>query len=341
MVERLRKQEQDPIERSTTMARIFLSHSSEDREFAGILARDLKKVGHTPWLDEWDIRVGDEITQKIAKGLDECDFVIVILTPNAIASKWVEREWMTAYWTEVEARKIVVLPVLLKDCDIPLFLKTKKYADFRREYLSGLIELNNALTPMTRTAVDLPDPNGHATQTELSLSILISRAQNRAEPLSKVIADALTLAIHIKDSDLREFCKREITGFSDSHPLDSSVSYRLFSVYASYNRINMSYVGWDGDVNNVINYMNSHPDDFRPIKLFEHRGISVIESEVDSYNRTPRGLVSISTKLGNLNPKTENPEIEIICYARFRAYEQILQSIRSVLTAKLLERLPP
>lgn len=111
-------------------AKVFISHSSKDNVFAGWRGTDLKTAGHTPWLDEWDIRVGESIPHKISEGLGEVDFVIVILSEHAVASRWVEREWHTKYWSEVEKRNIQVLALPLRDCEVPELLKTKKYADF-------------------------------------------------------------------------------------------------------------------------------------------------------------------------------------------------------------------
>jgi hypothetical protein len=68
---------------------------------------------------------GGSIPERISDGLEEADFVIVILSENAVSSKWVEREWQTKYWNEIQHNRIHVLPLLLKDCKIPELLKTK------------------------------------------------------------------------------------------------------------------------------------------------------------------------------------------------------------------------
>ncbi|MGL4430798.1 MAG: toll/interleukin-1 receptor domain-containing protein [Silvania sp.] len=105
---------------------------------------------YIPWLDEWNIKFGDSIPEKISIGLEEVDFIVVILSENAVTSKWVEREWHTKYWNEIQHGRVHVLPVLLKECKIPELLKTKKYADFRnnsnielRDLLSAIENLSN------------------------------------------------------------------------------------------------------------------------------------------------------------------------------------------------------
>lgn len=136
---------------------VFISYSSKDEQFASRLASDLRVAGHTPWLGEWEIKVGQSIIEKISKGIDGAHCVIVILTEHAIASKWVEREWQPKYWDEVRSGRTQVLPVLYRDCEIPPFLKTKKYADCRGDYNAGLKDILLALNSLDEES---PEPSG-------------------------------------------------------------------------------------------------------------------------------------------------------------------------------------
>ncbi|WFF93925.1 toll/interleukin-1 receptor domain-containing protein [Bacillus paralicheniformis] len=130
---------------SNSGKKIFISHSSMDKEFAKILSTDLSNAGHIPWLDEWNITVGESIPRSISKALRNSDFVLVILSDNANRSQWVQAEWENKYWDEISEGMVKVLPVLYKECQIPDLLKTKKYADFSRDYSKGLESLLFAL----------------------------------------------------------------------------------------------------------------------------------------------------------------------------------------------------
>lgn len=126
--------------------RVFISYSTKDRNFAVRLAVDLSSSGHSPWLDEFKIMVGQSIPQEISNGLQDCDFVFVLLSQNSVKSHWVEREWQTKYWNEVDTGKIKVIPILVEKCEIPELLKTKKYADFTGDdYSRGLADILFAL----------------------------------------------------------------------------------------------------------------------------------------------------------------------------------------------------
>jgi formylglycine-generating enzyme required for sulfatase activity len=122
-------------------ARVFLSHSSDDKESVRRLAEDLKRTGIEVWLDEWEIRVGDRITQKIQEGLKRTDYLALWLTREAVDSQWVETEWQSKYATEIAGGSAIILPLLAEDCDIPPLLRDKRYADFRNNYNNGLKEL--------------------------------------------------------------------------------------------------------------------------------------------------------------------------------------------------------
>ena len=47
--------------------------------------------------------------------------------------------------TEIESKKVHVLPVKISDCQIPVLLRDKKHADFTSSYKSGLNELIKTL----------------------------------------------------------------------------------------------------------------------------------------------------------------------------------------------------
>ncbi len=123
------------------MPNIFLSHTSIDNPFVEKLAKDLKRFGVNAWFDKWDIKVGDSITWKIEEGIRENEFFGIVLSPEAIDSEWVKNELSAAWVKQTNGRKVVILPILYRDCSIPSFLADRKYADFREDYQNGFEEL--------------------------------------------------------------------------------------------------------------------------------------------------------------------------------------------------------
>ena len=120
---------------------IFLCHSHKDKLLhAEPLAKDLKKHGLDVWYDSWSILPGDSLIQKISVGIRESDCFIVLLTPNSIDSKWVNVELGLALkrW---EKEGIRIIPIIWGECELPGFLKSINYLDFRKSYTSSVKEL--------------------------------------------------------------------------------------------------------------------------------------------------------------------------------------------------------
>lgn len=123
------------------MSSIFLSHTSIDKPFVEKLARDLKRVGVNVWFDKWNIKVGDSITWKIEEGIRENEYLGTILSPEALDSEWVKNELGAGWIKQMQQKKVIVLPIHYRNCQIPLFLSDRKFADFRTNYDHGLTQL--------------------------------------------------------------------------------------------------------------------------------------------------------------------------------------------------------
>lgn len=109
---------------------IFLSHNSADKEFVRKLALDLECHGLRVWLDEAEMKIGDSLIEKIREGIDSVNYIAVILSPNSVESKWVQKEIDVAMTLEINGKEIKVLPLMLELCEIPSFLLGKFYGDF-------------------------------------------------------------------------------------------------------------------------------------------------------------------------------------------------------------------
>lgn len=117
--------------------KVFVCHASQDKKFACDLAGALRDEGITVWIDETGVRHGDSFTQQIEEALRTCEVMCVVLSPDAVASTWVAREIEAALERESAGEEIRIIPVLYRDCEVPLFLKTKSRLDLRGRSLTG------------------------------------------------------------------------------------------------------------------------------------------------------------------------------------------------------------
>jgi hypothetical protein len=125
--------------------KVFISYSHIDRDFVSKLAKELLKHRIIVWWDEWEIKVGDSLIAKIEDGITGSAYLVVVLSPTSVNSSWVKEELNSAIIRQLEEKRTFVLPLLLNDCKIPLFLKEKKYADFRENFQKGLNDLISAI----------------------------------------------------------------------------------------------------------------------------------------------------------------------------------------------------
>lgn len=134
--------------------RVFLSHSSKDKEFVRRLTADLQAQNLHVWLDERELQVGDSIVQGVSDGLRDSDYFVVVVSQNSAQSKWVQQELNSALMRELSGKGVVVLPVRMDETPLPPLLVDRIYADFHADYQQGL----NALLAVFRqeTAVVAP-----------------------------------------------------------------------------------------------------------------------------------------------------------------------------------------
>ncbi len=127
----------------TMKYKIFLCHSHHDRKFVDKLAEDLRKSKIPIWLDKWNIRIADSIADEVQKGIEKSEYLGIVISNNSLDSAWVKKELTSALVTELEEKKIVILPILIDDVwdKVPPFLKEKRYANFKTSYENGLKEL--------------------------------------------------------------------------------------------------------------------------------------------------------------------------------------------------------
>lgn len=133
------------------MTRVFISYSRSDELFAQRISTSLSDAGVEVWIDVKDIPLGMKWSTAIQQGLDSCEIMLVIISPDSMSSKNVEDEWQ--YFLDHQKR---VVPVLWKPTKIQFQLNRLQYIDFSSsDYLSALSDLLTALGVPTSTTQQL------------------------------------------------------------------------------------------------------------------------------------------------------------------------------------------
>ena len=123
------------------MSRIFISHSSRDKAAALKLAETLNFCAIDVWLDDWELEIGQSLTDEIAKAMELSRFIAILITENYNKTVWTKTEYKKALAREQKEQRTVMLPLIIGEAQIPDFLEDKIYLDLRRDYFVGLAKL--------------------------------------------------------------------------------------------------------------------------------------------------------------------------------------------------------
>lgn len=90
---------------------VFISHASEDKDdFVRPLAMALIAKGLEVWYDEFTLRIGDSLRQKIDRGVATSRVGLVILSPSFIAKGWTNYE-LDGIVTRTVSGEQILLPI--------------------------------------------------------------------------------------------------------------------------------------------------------------------------------------------------------------------------------------
>jgi hypothetical protein len=211
---------------------VFLSHSSHDNEFVRKLAEDLKSQGIQVWFDEWEIKVGDSLNNKIAEGIKSSGWLVIILSQNSVKSAWVRKELNAALEAELKREQVFILPAIIDDCEIPLFLQDKKFADFRYEYYKGLEDLLRPIISENLSVIELPK-HKVAFNLELNQDATFSTDDRDIEALVHEILYAVDkgepISFSVKYKPL-ELVRKAVAELNDKSTLSPDVRIRKISL---------------------------------------------------------------------------------------------------------------
>jgi hypothetical protein len=156
--------------------KVFLSHSTKDKQFVQALAAQLEAEKIEPWLCEIDIDFGQNFVAEIEKGLSEADLTILFWSPEAACSDWTRLEWTSVTAREISESRTRLGIVLVRDCAIPELLRVKHQIDARTDpeeaqhetvaWIKRLGDMRRIAETSARAVFLLPPPQDFVDRTE-------------------------------------------------------------------------------------------------------------------------------------------------------------------------------
>ncbi len=101
------------------MAHIFISYSRKNQPYVRRLAEEIRQRGFDVWMDD-RIDYGDNWWRAIVKAIEDCAAFVVIMSPDAEQSEWVQREILLAQREEKP-----IFPALLEGKEFALLITTQ------------------------------------------------------------------------------------------------------------------------------------------------------------------------------------------------------------------------
>jgi hypothetical protein len=153
---------------------IFISYSRRDQEFVTRLASDLNAQVAGVWFDQSTIQLGEKWHDEIMEGIRDCKAFILVLSPDAMESRYVREEVNKALELGKTIFPVIYRPAkwmgefeaLVKEVQT-LDLRSGSYTDNFQKLVDGLIEAGAGRATGERPFLRQP--------TKTSLSVVFSK----------------------------------------------------------------------------------------------------------------------------------------------------------------------
>jgi hypothetical protein len=130
-----------------------LHRNPHDKALVRSLAERLRRDGLKVWLDEWMLKPGNNILEKIEDGLKHSRVLVLCMSKNGVGSDWTQMEVGTFRSRDPLNKEGRFIPLRLDDVPIEGSLAQFAYIDWRladreQEYTKLLIACRPSATPM-------------------------------------------------------------------------------------------------------------------------------------------------------------------------------------------------
>jgi anti-anti-sigma factor len=236
--------------------RYFFSYSSKDTEFVVNLTNKLRDAGVSLWIDRKDIDGGQHWDLSVEKALKNCQGMIVALSPDSLASTHVMDEVSFA----LERKKLVV-PVLVRPCEMPLRLHRVQRIDFTADYdsafqrLLGVLRCGQGVSSTASAGASASRPDGDAPtigSTPLATSGKVPDSGNKA------IDDGRPFHNKILSCGIVEYARQDSL---QQHRYQQHLTQTIQSVFTELGlvleRDVIALPTWDGI---ALNFLAQEPD---------------------------------------------------------------------------------
>ena len=107
------------VEVDTASLKVFISYSHKDEAFKNELVTMLAGLNRRGIVDTWQdrrIETGDEWYKSIQEAMNECDLALLLVSPDYIASRFIQEEEQPKLLQRREEMQLRVIPIIVRPC---------------------------------------------------------------------------------------------------------------------------------------------------------------------------------------------------------------------------------
>jgi hypothetical protein len=110
---------------------VFISYGTSDQAWVRIFADHLNQAGLEVFYDEWEIGPGDVLVHRLDEGIRTSRSGILVVSPTSLSRSWVMEEYAAMLTRAIEGLQQRLIPVLVGEAELPPFLASRLWVDFR------------------------------------------------------------------------------------------------------------------------------------------------------------------------------------------------------------------
>jgi hypothetical protein len=176
--------------------RVFISHSSENKDFAELAQNSLQAAGIEVLIDSI-IEPGKPWEHAIRSFVNKADVLLILVSQHSLASEWVQFECLSFLARKKENPDLEVIPIIIDDSGLPSFLANYQVADFRvpHKYLEKLEAVARQINNRRLTATEKITPPA---------SVGGPRASAELKRMEELILNAVTIGLADLSKQVRD-----------------------------------------------------------------------------------------------------------------------------------------
>lgn len=128
-----------------------------------ILRQRLRANGVDAWLDQWEMKPGDSLVDKIfEEGLKDARAVIIVLSSISVQKPWVREELNASVVSRI-SRGTKLIPVVIDECEVPESLQSTVW-----QKIDSLVDYSESFQRILSAIFDVTDKPAMASRQHAS-----------------------------------------------------------------------------------------------------------------------------------------------------------------------------